>query len=190
MKTLITKSILALAAGAALFATPAAHAGDRDRHDRDRGHADFFFRIDSRSRDCEPRRVWVEPVYEHRTTRVWVEPVYRTECVRVPLEGRYETRCDRVWVEPVYEYREVVRYHRGHRHCTRERVCVRPGHFRTVESRVWVPGGFRTEERQVLVTPGHFETRTDRVCVREGHWTAVGDDRPRERFTFGFNIGR
>src|SRR4051812_23645209 len=162
MKRVLAKSILALATSAGLFAVPATAKADH------RDHADFFFRIDNR--DHDRHRVWVEPVYEERVNRVWVEPVYRTECVRIPVGGHYETRCDRVWVEPVYETREVVRYEHGRRVCVRERVCVRPGHFENVDRRVWVPGGERTEERQVLVTAGHFEERCDRVCVREGYW--------------------
>jgi hypothetical protein len=182
MKQVIAKSILALAAGAGVFAIPATAKADH------RDHSDFFFRIDKHD-NCEPRRVWVEPVYEERTNRVWVEPVYRTECVRIPVAGHYETRCDRVWVEPVWEVREVVRYEHGRRYCGRERVCVRPGHYENVERRIWVPGGERVEDRQVLVTAGHFEDRCERVCVREGYWRTIDGERPRERFTFGFGFG-
>ena len=99
----------------------------------------------------------------------------------------FEERKSQVWVEPVYEYREVVRYERGRRYCTRERVCVRPGHWDTVERRVWVPEHFRHEDRQVLVAPGHFEERRERVCVREGYWRTI-EDRGGERTSFGFNL--
>src|SRR3954462_3867280 len=129
MKRQLTKSILALACGAGVFAfaAPAARAD----------HFDIRFRDRDVRRD-EPRRVWVEPVYEERCSKVWVEPVYRSESCPVFVNGYWETKCDRVWVEPVYEYREVVRYERGRRVCTRERVCVRAGHWDNVERRVWV----------------------------------------------------
>src|SRR5215212_1715846 len=128
----LAKSILTLAATAWAFsfAAPVAKADRFDFRYRESRHDD--------RRDHE-RRVWVEPVYEERCNKVWVEPVYRTETCPVFVNGYWDTKCDRVWVEPVYEYREVVRYERGRRVCTRERVCVRPGHWDTVERRVWVP---------------------------------------------------
>ena len=68
----------------------------------------------------------------------WIPPVYRTESVPVFVNERVETKCERVWIEPAYDVREVVRYERGRRLCTRERVCVRPGHWETVERPVVV----------------------------------------------------
>src|SRR5215212_9173706 len=92
MKHLFAKSLLSLATAASLFAIPTtAQAGDRwGRHDD--------FRIDlrtggRRADDCEPRKVWVEPVFEERKTQVWVEPVYRTESVPVFVAERCETQC-------------------------------------------------------------------------------------------------
>jgi len=106
--------------------------------------------------------------------------------------GRRADDCDtrRVWVEPAYDVREVVRYDHGRRFCGRERVCVRPGHWETVERPVVVPAHERHEERQVLVAPGHYETRCDRVCVREGHWetVAVGHPHP-EHDRLSINLG-
>jgi hypothetical protein len=184
MKRLIATSALALAAAAAVFSVPtAARAGDR-----------FDIRFESRDRrdrDCDRvSRVWVPPVYEDRCTKVWVEPVYRTVCEKVWVPERYEVKCDRVWVEPVFEYREVVRYEHGRRCCVRERVCVRPGGYQTVERRVCIPGYYRTEDRQVLVCAGHFEERRERVCVREGHWDEVAEHHHgRDRDRLSLNIG-
>jgi hypothetical protein len=190
MKHLIAKSILAMAAGAGTFAIPTFAKADH----LDRFHVDYR-RDRDRDRDCDRdvRRVWVEPVYEERTTQVWVEPVYRCETVPVWVNEYYETKCDKVWVEPVYEVREVVRYERGRRCCARERVCVRPGGWQTVERKVCVPGHYRHEERQVLVTPGHYENKCERVCVREGRWDTVERERPhfdrdRDRVSVGFDI--
>jgi hypothetical protein len=190
MKHLFAKSLLSLATTAGLFAIPtSAQAGDRWNH-----HDDYF-RVDFRTGgrrvdDCEPRKVWVEPVFEERKTQVWVEPVYRTESVPVFVNERVETKCERVWVQPAYDVREVVRYERGRRLCTRERVCVRPGHWETVERPVVIPAHERHEDRQVVVAPGHYETRCDRVCVREGHWETVLAERPRvERDRLSINIG-
>jgi hypothetical protein len=189
MKHLFAKSLLSLATTAGLFAIPTtAQAGDRwNRHDD-------YFRVDfrtggRRADDCEPRKVWVEPVFEERKTQVWVEPVYRTESVPVFVAERCETKCDRVWVEPVYEFREVVRYERGRRHCGRERVCVRPGHWENVERRVVIPAHYRHEDRQVCVREGHYETRCDRVCVREGHWETVAAHPRFERDRLSINLG-
>ncbi|HEY7117971.1 MAG TPA: hypothetical protein VH475_15395 [Tepidisphaeraceae bacterium] len=182
MKRVIARSILALAAaaGAVSFTATPARADHLD------------FRYDHRER-YEPRRVWVEPVYEDRATQVWVEPVYRTETVPVFVNERYETQCDRVWVAPVFEYRDVVRYERGRRCVSRERVCVRAGAWQTVERRVLVPAHYRNEDRQVLVSAGHFETRNDRVCVHEGYWQTVAEvDHHRadnDRVSIGFRIG-
>jgi hypothetical protein len=185
MKQLFAKSLLAAATAAGLFTLPTtAQAGDRYGYDRHRHDRRDEFRIDVRTGgrrddDCEPRKVWVEPVYEERAAQVWVEPVYRTESVPVFVAERCETKCERVWVEPVYEVREVVRYERGRRYCSRERVCVRPGGWQTVERKVVIPAHYRHEDRQVLVCAGHYETRRDRVCVREGRWETVAVDRPR-----------
>jgi hypothetical protein len=182
MKTMLAKSILALAAGAGVFAIPTTAKADH-----------FSGRVEIRKDDdCRrdaPRRVWVEPVYEERRSRVWVEPVYRCESVPVFVNEYVETKCDRVWVEPVYEVREVVRYERGRRVCVRERICVREGGWQNVERRVCVPAHYRHEDRQVLVTPGHFEDRCDRVCVREGHWETVGFEPRHERERLSFNFG-
>src|SRR5205809_829252 len=123
MKRMIAKSILALAAGAGVFSMPTTAMADHyDRRHDDRRHDERRHdeRIDIR---YGPRRVWVEPIYEERTTRVWVEPVYRCETVPVFVNEYYETKCERVWVEPIYEIREVVRYEHGRRVCCRERVC-------------------------------------------------------------------
>ena len=181
MKRILAKSIVALAASAAAFSIPSTtRAGDRFDlriESRDRGHRDHV------------ERVWVPPVYEDRCTKVWVEPAYRSECVKVWVPERYETRCDRVWVEPVYEVREVVRYERGRRICTRERVCVRPGGWQTVEKRVCIPGFYRTEDRPVLVSPGHFEERRERVCVREGHYETVAVEHHHDRDRFSLDLG-
>lgn len=178
MKRLVAKSMIALAASASLFAVPSfAAAGHRDdRFDVRIDYRDGGFRKEDR---CEPRRVWVAPVYEERCNKVWVEPVYRTECTPVMVSAGYNrTVCKQVWVEPVYEVREVVRYDRhGHRVCTRERVCVRPGHFEERQCTEWVPAQYRNEERQVLVCAGRWEERRERVCVREGHWETVVDHR-------------
>jgi hypothetical protein len=182
MKNVIAKSVLALAAATATFSIPTtAQAGHRDG-----------FRIDIRNNDDrhDARRVWVEPVYEVRCTKVWVEPVYRTESVPVFVKEYHETKLERVWVEPVYEYREVVRYERGRRICTRERVCVRHGGWQTVERQVCVPAHYRHETRQCLVTPGHYEDRHERVCVREGYWeTVVADHGHHGRDRVSFNLG-
>ena len=177
MKHLFAKSLLSLAATAGLFALPTtAHAGDRYyHHDHDR--VDFRIGIGTAER-CEPRRVWVEPVFEERPTQVWIEPVYRTDCVPVLVPERVETKCERVWVAPVYDVREVVRWSHGRRFCSQERVCLRDGHWENVDRRVVIPAHEERQDRQVLVTPGHYETRCDRVCVREGHWETVAVDRP------------
>ena len=180
MNRILAKSMIALAASAALFTVPTvASAGDR-YGDRDR----VDFRVDYREHDHgfrreEPRRVWVEPVYEERCNKVWVAPVYRTECTPVLVtEGFNRTVCKQVWVEPLYEVREVVRVDRfGRRICTRERVCVRPGHFEERKCTEWVPAQYRNEERQVMVSDGHWEEQRQRVCVREGHWDTVVDHR-------------
>jgi hypothetical protein len=184
MKHLIAKSILALAAGVGTFAMPTFAKADH----LDRFHVDFRRDHDH---DRDLRRVWVEPVYEERNTQVWVEPVYRTESVPVWVNEYFETKCDKVWVEPVYEVREVTRYQHGRRFCARERVCVRPGGWQTVERKVCVPAHYRHDDRQVLVTPGHYETRCDRVCVREGYWRTVETERPHadhDRISIGFGI--
>ena len=196
MKHLFAKSLLAAATVAGLFTLPTtAHAGDRYRHDRYGHDRRDGFRIDvrhdRRDDDCEPRKVWVEPVYEERVKQVWVEPVYRTETVPVFVKERCEVKCERVWVEPIYEVREVVRYERGRRYCSHERVCVRPGGWQTVERKVVIPAHYRHETRQVLVCEGRYETRRDRVCVREGHWqtVAVRHHRPeRDRWSVNFDL--
>jgi hypothetical protein len=191
MKHLFAKSLLSLAATAGLFALPTtARAGDRYYRDHDHGRVDFRIGVNNADR-CEPRRVWVEPVFEERKSQVWVEPVYRTDSVPVFVNERVETRCERVWVEPAYDVREVVRFDRcGRRICSRERVCVREGHWEKVERQVVIPAHYRHEDQQVLVTPGHYETRCDRVCVREGHWETVAVDRPAyDRDRLSLNIG-
>jgi hypothetical protein len=185
----LTKSILALAAFAALPLT--AQAGDRfrdhgrlrDRDYRDRDHRHHDVRRDDH---CETRKVWVEPVYDERVSQVWVEPVYRTETVPVRIPGYWETKCERVWCEPVFEIREVVRYERGRRVVCRERVCVREGGWHNVDRKVWVPEQCRYETRRVLVCEGRYETKRERVCVRDGYWKTV--EVPRERVTFGINV--
>jgi hypothetical protein len=182
MKNLFSKSILTLAAGAGLFAIPTTAKADH--------HVEV--RVERREVGFAPRRIWIEPVYEERATQVWVEPVYRTECVPVFVNEYYETKCDRVWSPPVYEVREVVRFERGRRYVSRERMLVRAGGWQNVERRVLVPAHYRNEDRQVLVAPGHFETRTDRVCVREGHWNdvelGVGIGHGRVNFGLGFHF--
>jgi hypothetical protein len=181
MKTVLAKSILALASAAGVMSLPTTAKAD---------HLDrFHIEIRNDHRRDEVRRVWVEPVYEERATRVWVEPVYRTECVPVYVEGGYETRCEKVWVEPVFEVRDVVRYEHGHRRFCRERVCIREGHWENVERRVRVSGHYENQDRQVLATPGHFEDRCERVCVREGYWRTVEFERPHDRFSIGFGFG-
>src|SRR5665213_2961468 len=77
------------------------------------------------------------PVYVDRDVRVWVDPVYQTVC-------------DRVWAPDQFEDRDVVYYHHGWRHVTRERVCVSTGHFENVN-------------RAVVMIPGHVESRIERV---------------------------
>jgi len=177
MKNLLTKSILTLAAGAGIFATPTFAKADH-------GHAVIGVRIEE---NCAPRRVWINAVYENRETKVWVEPVYRTECVPVFVNEYFETKIDRVWIEPAYEVREVVRFDHGRRCLSRERVLVRAGGWQNVERRVCVPAHYRNEDRQVLVTAGHFECRTDQVCVREGHWNVIETGHvEHDRFAFGF----
>jgi len=186
MKRILAKSIVALAAAAGVYAMPTTASADG-----------FSFRYEQRDRGYhhdDVRRVWVEPVFEERCDKVWVEPVYRTDCVKVLVAPEsFVTKCERVWVEPIYDVREIVRYEHGRRICTRERVCVRDGHWENVERRVCIPAQYRTEERQVLVVAGHFEERRTRVCVREGHWdtVAVGHHHePRERVSIGFGFGR
>jgi hypothetical protein len=91
----------------------------------------------------------------------------------------------------VFEFRDVVRYEHGRRIFARERVCVRPDGYETVERRVLVPAHYQNDDRQVLVTPGHYETRCERVCVREGHWEGgeVIVERPHhDRVSIGFGI--
>jgi hypothetical protein len=181
MKPVLAKSILALAAGVGAFTFPTTARAD---------HFDRYREI-RREDNCEPRRVWVEPVYEERRSQVWVEPVFRCEQVPVFVNEYFETKCERVFVEPVFETREVVRYERGRRVCVRERVCVRPGGWQNVERKDCVPAHYRHEERQVLVTPGHYETKCDRVCVRDGYWRTVETERPRferDRLSIGFDI--
>jgi hypothetical protein len=191
MKHVFAKSLLALAAAAGVFTLPTtAQAGDRYYH-RDRDRVDFRIGIGGREERCEPRRVWVEPVYEERPAQVWVEPVYRTESVPVYVAERCETKCERVWVEPVYEVREVARRdHCGRRIVCRERVCVRPGGWQNVERRVVIPAHYRHEDRQVCVREGHYETRCDRVCVREGHWETVAPEPrfERDRLSVNFDL--
>lgn len=177
MKNVIAKSILALATGASMFAIPSVAKADH-----------FGVRIEARDEKCVSRRIWVEPVYEARSTQVWVEPIYRTETVPVFVNEYYETKCDKVWIEPVYEVRDVVRFEHGRRRVFRERVLVRAGFWNNVERKVCVPAHYRNEDRQVLVTPGHFETRVDRVCVREGHWDVVIEPAHHDRFAIGFGF--
>jgi hypothetical protein len=184
MKHFLAKSVLTLAAGVGAFSIPTFAKAD---------HLDRFHVEVRRDRDHDrgPARVWVEPVYQERTSQVWIEPVYRCETVPVFVNEYYETKTERVYVEPVYEVREVTRYEHGRRVCVRERVCVRPGGWQNVERKVCVPAHYRHDERQVLVTPGHYETRCERVCVREGHWQAVETERPRverDRVSIGFDI--
>jgi hypothetical protein len=192
MKHVFAKSLLGLAATAGLFALPTtAHAGDRYYH-HDRDHVDFRIGVGRVEDRCEPRRVWVEPVFEERKTQVWVEPVYRTECVPVVVPERCETKCERVWIEPAFEVRDVVSFRHGRRFCSRERVCVRDGHWENVERRVVIPAHEERQDRPVLVTAGHYETRCDRVCVREGHWETVAVDRPgydRDRLSLNIGLG-
>jgi hypothetical protein len=121
-----------VAAGVLGIAPTAAFAGHRDDV-----HVDFRFGPHGPSidfRHVEPER------YENREVRVWVEPVYRTVC-------------DRVWVPDRFEDREVVRYWRGRRRVSVERVLCEPGHYQEVQ-------------RQECVTPGHYETHLERVCVQ------------------------
>jgi len=117
-------------------------------------------------------RVWVEPVYQERTTKVWVEPVYRTVCDRVWREPVTQEVCDKVWVPERVEVRDVAHVdRRGHRTWTRERVIVSPAHYEEQRRTVIVtPGRWENVERQELVAPGHFDTRCERVCVSPGHW--------------------
>src|SRR4051812_44012428 len=184
MKHTRAKSVLSLAAGVGLFSIPSFAKAD---------HFGFGVRVDERRVEHVAPRRWVEPIYEERQTQVWVEPVYRTESAPVFVAEYYETKCERVWREPVYEVREVVRYERGRRVCVRERVCVRPGGYDTVERRVLVPAHYRHEERQCLVTPGHYEAKCEKVCAREGHWEGreVIVEHPRherDRVSVGFDI--
>jgi hypothetical protein len=185
MNRTLAKSIVALAAAAGICSIPTTAKADG-----------FGFRIEHRDdvRREEVRRVWVEPVFEDRCEKVWVPATYRTDCEKVLVAPEsYVTKCERVWVEPVYEFREVERFEHGRRICTRERVCVREGHWENVDRRVCVPAVYRTVERQVLVTPAHFEEHRTRVCVREGHYetVAVGHHvEPRERVSFGFDFRR
>jgi len=60
MKRVLAKSILALAAGVGAFTFPTT------------AKADHFDRFRVEVRREEPRRVWVDPVYEERSTQVWV----------------------------------------------------------------------------------------------------------------------
>ena len=166
MKSALAKSILSLAAGVGIFSIPTAAKADH-------------LRVEVREEQCAPRKVFVEAVYEDRSTQVWVEPVYRVESVPVLVNEYFETKCERVWVEPVYEVREVVRYEHGRRVVCRERVCVREGGWQNVERRVCVPAHYRHEDRQVLVCAGHFETRHERVVVAARH----------EHVSFGLGLG-
>src|SRR5687767_11465962 len=103
-----SKSIVALAAGVAAIS----FAGPARADHRERARIEFRHGHDDR---CDTRRVWVQPIYEERSTQVWVEPIYRVESVPVFVKWYWDTRCERVWVEPAYEVREVVRYGRGRR---------------------------------------------------------------------------
>jgi hypothetical protein len=186
MKRLFAKSVIALAAAASIVPAVSAKA--------DNFHVGGGYIRDDR-RDARYERRWIEPVYEERMTQVWCEPVYRTEYVPHWVKPYYNTVCDRVYVQPVYETREVVSRDRwGHRVVRTERVCVREGGWKNVERQELVPGHYKNEPEQVLVTAGHYERKCDRVCVREGHWdnVRVDDGRRydgRERFSVNFGFG-
>lgn len=179
MKRTLAKSVIALAALTGVTSIVPGSA-----------KADNFYvggRYERRDRDD---RRWVEPVYEERVTQVWCEPVYRTEYVPHWVKPYYNTVCERVWVEPAYEWRDVVSYdRRGCRVVRRERVCVRQGGWKNVERQQFVPGHYKNEPEQVLVTPGHYEARRDRVCVREGYWEDRHAHRDHDRDRFSLNIG-
>jgi len=117
-------------------------------------------------------RRWEEPCYEERRARVWVPPVYKTVCDKVWVEPVVKHECERVWVPARHEWRTVTR--RDRHGClvkVRERVCVRPGHYKDVHRDVVVvPGHWDTVERQELVCAGHYEWRTERVKVHDGGW--------------------
>jgi len=117
-------------------------------------------------------RVWVEPVYQDRTTRVWVEPVYRTVCDRVWRDEVRQDVCDRVFVPERVEYRPVAHADRwGRRVFVQERVVVTPAHYEEQHRTIVVaPGHWENVERQELVAPGHYEDRCEKVCVSPGHW--------------------
>ena len=135
---------------------------DHHRHDHDDKRIDVDIHIGRRL----PRR----PEYVTREVRVWVPPVYRTVVDRKWVEPVYRTETERMWVPDRYEEREVVTWHRGHRHVRIERVLVEPGHYKLCERRVLVcEGRWETCERQELVCAGHYETRFERVRVADGH---------------------
>lgn len=131
------------------------------RHDKDkRIDVDIHIGGGHRHRPeyvTRPVKVWVPPVYRTVVDRKWVEPVYRMET-------------ERVWVPARYEEREVVTWHRRHRHFRVERVLVEPGHYKLCERRVLVcEGRWETCERQELVRAGYYETRYERVRVAYDH---------------------
>ncbi len=81
--------------------------------------------------ECGPKKAWVRGHYENVPQKVWVGGEHRT----VWIEARFATRYDS---------------------CGRpERVCVAPGHWKTI------------------FVPGHFETRTCKAFV-PGAWVSLG----------------
>ena len=146
------------------------HRYERVRQDRDDDHYDHRDHRHGERRDARAR-VWIEPAYKTVRERVWVEPVYKTVCDRVWIEPEYKTVYDDVYVPARYELREVVHYHRGHRHVTCERVLVEPACTRRVPRNVCIrEGRWDVIERRVCVSEGHWDVVERRVCVSEGRW--------------------
>jgi hypothetical protein len=116
-------------------------------------------------------RYWVEPTYRTVSERVWVEPVYRCETERVWVEPVYKTVYEEVRVPERWEVRETVRYERGRKIVTRERILVEATCVRRVPRRVCVSEGrWDVVEKKVCVSEGHWDVFEKRVCVSEGHW--------------------
>ena len=165
---------------------------ERERYHDHRRHESFEFRIGgSRGPEhCEPRRVWVEPVYRTVCDKVWVEPVYEDRCEKVWVEPVYREVHEKVWVPDRWECRKQVCHERGRRVVREVRVLIERGHWDQVCRKVCVREGHFQEVRQrVCVAEGHWKTVERQELVTQGHWEEAGP-RPvaHERQSINFDL--
>ncbi len=131
---------------------------------------------------------WTPKTFVVEERQVTIPGHYEVRCEQVTDPGRWENRERQVWVPATVVYERRARptaavsipfsiKHRPGRvnigtTTTCETVAVtRPGYWKTVCERVWVPGCTRTVERQVWI-PARTECRQVTV-EKPGFWTQI-----------------